>query len=205
MNFEDFRRQIKTDLFDYQQFADCFKGLKKIRDKISSLVLEGKLIRLKKGLYVFGEEWRRAPLSLEVIANVLYGPSCISLEYALNRYGLLAERASSITSLAIGKTKTFDTPLGVFEYKAIGREKFKVGIEYRDLGEEGGYFIASKEKALVDFVYKTPGIRTKAQLRFFLFEEMRIDVDLFNAMDKKKLAKLAAIYKKKSLTLLSQL
>lgn len=89
-----------------------------------------------------------------MIANLVYSPSCISFEYALTHYGMIAERSTVITSLAIGNTKTFQTLIGIFEYRAIDREKFKVGIEYKNLGSEGGYFIASKEKALADLVYQ---------------------------------------------------
>lgn len=204
MDFESFRQSITTEIFDYQYIAYYLRNLKKPKDKIAALVAEGKIIRVKRGLYVFGENWRRAPISLEIAANVLYGPSCVSFEYALNRYGLLAERSSVITSLAIGDSKTFETPLGTFEYRAIDREKFKIGIEYRNLEKEGGYLIASKEKALVDLVYRTPGIRTLEQLRYFLFEEMRIDEMMFRELDKKSLCAIAQTYDKKSTILLSQ-
>lgn len=205
MGFERFRQETRLEIFDYQYLANYLKNLKKPRDKITSLVSEGKIIRLKKGLYIFGEKWRRAPLSLEVIANMLYGPSCISFEYALTCYSLFAERSATITSLAIGDSKTFETPLGIFEYRAISREKFQIGIEYRDLGDDGGYLIASKEKALADLVYRTTAIRTLKQLRFFLFEEMRVDESMFQKLDKARFQDIGNIYKKKSVTLLSQL
>lgn len=205
MDFERFRRSIKSEIFDYQYLTMFFEGIKKPRDKVSSLIAEGKIIRVKRGLYVFGENWRLHPLSLEVVANMLYGPSCISFEYALTYYGLFAERASVITCLTIGDTKTFQTPIGIFEYRAVDRGKFKIGLEYRDLGEEGGYLIASKEKALIDLVYRTPGIRTLAQLRHYLFEEMRVDETMFQELDRTVLCAIAKAYNKKSITLLSQL
>ena len=205
MDFNLFRQETDSEVFDYQYLADHFRNLKKPRDKVTSLVAEGKVLRVKKGIYVFGERWRKAPLSLEMVANVLYGPSCVSFEYALTRYGLLAERSSVITCLTIGETKTFQTPLGIFEYRATDREKFKIGIEYRDLGKEGGYLIASKEKALADFVYRTPGIRTLGQLRYYLFEEMRVDKTIFEKLNKDVFRAIAKVYKKKSIMLLSQL
>lgn len=205
MSFELFRNQIKTEVFDYQTIIDYFKGMKKPRDKVSSLLSQGKIIRIKKGLYIFGENWRKAPLCVEMIANLIYGPSCVSFEYALMQYGLLVDRATVVTSLAIGDTKIFSTPLGIFEYRAIPPEKFKVGIEYKSLGKEGGYFIACKEKALVDLVYRTPGIRTISQLRHYLFEEMRIEESLLQDLDFTILKKLSQAYKKKSITLLTKL
>lgn len=205
MNFELLRREITAEVFDYQILAKYLEGLKKPRDKVSSLIAEGKIIRIKKGLYVFGENWRKTPLSLEVIANLLYGPSCVSFEYALASYGLMAERSLVITSLTIGKTKKFETPIGVFEYRAIDRGKFKVGLEYRNLGEGGGYLIASREKALADLIYRTPGIRTLEQLRHYLFVEMRIDEAMFREFDVNKIRELGHAYKKNSINMLDKL
>ena len=169
------------------------------------LTKAGMIIRLKKGFYIFGETWRQNAISLETIANVLYGPSCVSFEYALTHYGLISERAQVVTSLAIGDSKTFHTPIGTFEYRAIDREKFQVGIRYRYLEQSGGFFIASKEKALADLVYRTTGIRTKEQLRYYLFEEMRVDEEMFYRLDQQLLRQLADAYKKRSVTMLALL
>ena len=205
MDFELFRRQVPTEVFDYPLLHNFLRDFKSPRDKVAALIAQGKIVRLKKGLYIFGENWRRNPIALEMIANLLYGPSCISFEYALAHYGLMLERPTVITSLSIGDTKTFHTPLGTFEYRAIDREKFKVGIEYVDLGKEGGYFIACKEKALADLVYRTAGIRTMKQLSYYLFEEMRIDETALRELDRKKVHLLSKAYGKKSVSLLEKL
>ncbi len=205
MDFALFRNEIKSEVFDYQILLKYLSDLKKPRDKIFSLLSEGKIVRLKKGLYVFGESWRKHPLSLEVIANLIYGPSCLSFEYALTLYGMIAERSVVVTSLTIGDSKEFKTPIGLFEYRAINKEKFKVGIEYRDLQEEGGYLIACKEKAIVDLVYRTPGIRSIENLRHFLFEEMRVNKEMFYQLNRDTFRKLAQVYKKNSVTMLEKL
>ena len=205
MSFERFRRHTEIEVFDYPQIAEYLKHLKKQRDKVSSLVAEGKIVRIKNGLYIFGEEWRHGPLCLEMLANLLYGPSCLSFEFTLGYYGLIAERSRVITSLAIGDSKVFQTPVGLFEYRAISPEKFKVGIDYRSLGEIGGYFIASKEKALADLVYRTPGIRTLDQLHHYLFEEMRVDESMFRELDFKKMSEIAAAYNKNSVYMINKL
>lgn len=205
MEFDEFRRQIRAEVFDYQLIASYFGNLSKVRDKIFSLIADKKIIRIKKGLYVFGENWRRSPLNLELVANLLYGPSCISFEYALAYYGLIAERPRVITSLALGDSKVFRTPIGQFEYKAIDSPKFKIGIEYINVTKDEGFFIASKEKALIDFVYRTPKIRTITQLTYFLFEEMRIDEQMFRELNFDKLHEIANIYEKNSVKMLSKL
>lgn len=200
-----FRRQTRPEVFDYLLLSDSLKDFKKPRDKISALIKEDKIMRIKKGLYVFGENWRNAPLNLEMIANILYGPSCVSFEYALTHYGLIAERSIVITSLAIGDSKVIYTPIGAFEYRAITSEKFKVGIEYQDLGEEGGYFIASREKAIADLVYRTPHIHNLESLRHYLFEEMRMDESLFRELDFSKLDEIANVYNKNSVYMIGRL
>lgn len=205
MDFILFRREVQGEVFDYPLLANYLKDFKKPRDKVAALIAEGKILRLKKGLYVFGENWRNGPLNLEIIANLLYGPSCISFEYALTHYGLISERSRVVTSSVIGDTKTFYTPIGTFEYRAMDREKFKIGIEYKDLGKEGGYFIASREKALADLIYRTPGIRTIEQLRHYLFEEMRIDETQFRRFDFNKLNEISKAYKKNSINMMSKL
>ena len=205
MNFALFRKEVTSEVFDYLLLTSYLKEFKKPRDKVNSLIAEGKIVRIKNGLYIFGEDWRRAPLNLETIANVIYGPSCISFEYALSHYGFIAERSQVITSVVIGDTKTFKTPIGQFEYQAIPKEKFKIGINYEHLKEGGGYFIASKEKALADLVYKTKGIRSLEQLRHYLFEEMRVDETMFRDLDFEELEKIATAYNKNSVTMLIKL
>lgn len=205
MNMELLRRTVQSEVFDYQMLASFLKDLKKPRDKVSALLAERKILRIRKGLYVFGEDWRRTPLNLEMIANLVYGPSCVSFEYALTSYGVIAERSTIITSLTIGDSKIFNTPIGTFEYRAIDKEKFKVGIEYKNLGKDGGYFIASKEKALADLVYRTAGIRTLEQLRYYLFEEMRIDKSMLLDFDFQKLLEITTAYKKNSVNMISKL
>ena len=70
----DIRDQIRTDLLDYQQLVSCLGAYAKPRDRISALLADGSLIRVRKGLYAFGERYRRAPLSRELLANLIYGP-----------------------------------------------------------------------------------------------------------------------------------
>ncbi|MGD0626568.1 MAG: hypothetical protein ABSB32_17880 [Thermodesulfobacteriota bacterium] len=62
------------------------------------------IIRVKKGLYIFGETYARRPFSREVLANVIYGPSYVSLDYALHYHGLIPERVEAVISIP-GRTR----------------------------------------------------------------------------------------------------
>ena len=113
------RQQLGRDVFDYQQLTACLSYLSKPRDKINKLLGRGDIVRIRKGLYAFGGAYRREPLSRELLANLIYGPSYISLEYALSYHGLIPERVSTVTSVALGRSRKFDTPLGTFTYRSL--------------------------------------------------------------------------------------
>jgi hypothetical protein len=57
---------------------------------------KGAIIRVKRRLYIFGEDYRRRPFSRKMPANLIDGPTYISLEYALHYFGLIPERVEAI-------------------------------------------------------------------------------------------------------------
>ncbi len=92
----------------------------------------------------------------KVLANLIYGPSYISLEYALQYWGLIPERVETVTSITGKRNKFFTTPLGNFSYRYLHKSKFIQGVllvksRFSGLPGEGGvetgFFIASAEKA----------------------------------------------------------
>ena len=123
------RLQLGREVFDYQQLTGCLAHLSKPRDKIAKLLAKGDIVRIRKGLYAFGPLYRREPLSREVLANLIYGPSYISLEYALGYHGLIPERVSAVTSVALGRSRTFETPLGTFTYQSLALSCYAVGAD----------------------------------------------------------------------------
>jgi predicted transcriptional regulator of viral defense system len=109
------------------------------------------LIRVKKGIYLRTDS--PVPYSKELLANLMYGPSYVSLEYALQFHGLIPEAVKTVTSVTTGRRKSFTTPVGRFEYEHLAPRYFSLGIDIVNL-EEGGraFFIASPEKALFDTI-----------------------------------------------------
>ena len=53
----------------------CLADYQRPREKITQLLKNKVLIRVKKGLYVFGEAYKKGPYSLEILSNLIYGPS----------------------------------------------------------------------------------------------------------------------------------
>jgi hypothetical protein len=116
---EKIRHQVKQDIFDYTQMMYVLKDFRKPRDVVSILLREKQIIRIKKGLYIFGELWQRNAISREILANLICGPSVVSLDYALFWYGLIPERIVQITSVTTGRSREYDTPLGKFSYSHL--------------------------------------------------------------------------------------
>lgn len=108
---------------------------------------------------------------------------------------MIAERAITVTSLAIGRAKVFNTPIGVFQYRSIDQRKFGVGIEYRELFEGGGYLIASREKALADVVSRLKPTLSSSDLSHYLIEELRMDEESLSGLNKQNLQNIASVYR----------
>lgn len=89
---EELRSRITSEKFDYQALLDGLREYDRPRDKITDLLRKGTIIRIKKGIYVSGERYRRLLFSRDVSANMIYEPSCTSLDYVLHYYGMIPER-----------------------------------------------------------------------------------------------------------------
>jgi predicted transcriptional regulator of viral defense system len=123
-----------------------------LRDNINKWVKKGYLYRLKNNLYALNDNDRKAGLSRIFIANCLYSPSYVSLEYALFHYGMIPEMVYELTSVSTAKTTVFKNYFGVFSYSTIKKELFFGFVSERD--EYGmPVIIANPEKALLDFIY----------------------------------------------------
>ena len=120
----DLRSRIEGEECDYRILMDCLKQYERPRDKITNLLRQGAIIRVKKGIYVFGPKYARRPFSREILANMIYGPSCISLDYALHWHGLIPERVEAVTSVTIGRGRRFSTPVGLFIYRQVSPQVF---------------------------------------------------------------------------------
>jgi len=161
----------------YDFLKEQFKEYRSPKDKISRLVKEGKLIRLKKGLFLPSSDKNSDIFSLGAAANSLYGPSYVSLHTALSYYGMIPERVYSIRSMTTKRGKTFKTSVGWFDYSTAGKEYFPIGIRSVNY-DEVSFLIASPEKAICDMIMVTSGLRIQSAkaMRKFIEDDMRIEL-----------------------------
>ncbi len=191
------RTKVGSEELDYTQLKSLLSDYQQPRNKINKWLADNSLIRVKKGLYVFGPEYTRGPYCTETLANLIYGPSAISLEYALSFYGLIPERSTQITSITPKKNKRFDTSVGLFTYRYIHPKKYTVGITQYYLNETHPILIATPEKALADYFYfhaRKVSFKNMQDMLVFLSQDLRIDNELLLQFDILMLKKIQEHY-----------
>jgi len=202
---EPIRKMIPYEEFDYQTLLSALKGYAHPRDRITTLLRKGIIIRVKKGLYVFGEHDRKRPYSREILANLIYGPSYISLEYALQHYGLIPERVEAVTSVTVGRSRKFSTAAGLFAYRMIPMAAFRTGMDQVEMGDGRSFLIAIPEKALADKLRADRvSIRTQRELQSWLFDDLRTDPAAIQEMQPARLEEYAGRYRSRKILLLSK-
>jgi len=129
----------------------------------NSEIADRRLQGVVKGIYVTAPELRKRPLSLEILANKIYGPSYVSFEYVLSRAGLIPEAVRTITSATPKRNRNFDMPLGCFSYRHLPLAAYSFGWTQREHSDGSGWLEAR------------------------LFEDLRLDQDLFHGLDWQRL------------------
>ena len=173
---------IPIDTAALKAALDDYKSPK---DKITTLEQSGLLIRLKRGLFVVAPMVHSQPLSKELIANHIYGPSYISLQTALSFYGLIPERVHTVCSMTTKRSSSFINPLGNFDYISVPAAYFAIGIRQEIVNNNYAYLIATPEKALCDMIVETKGLKLQSikAMQNYLEEDLRIDLSVIEHYD----------------------
>ena len=200
-------KSMPYEEFDYQTLLDSVHGYAQPRMKISGMLAKGDIVRVKKGLYILGESLRRRPFCRELLAKLVYGPSYVSLEYALHYHGLTPERVETVTSVTCGRSRTFDSPVGTFSYRMIPMEAFRTGMDQVELDDGRSFLIAIPEKALADRIVadRGAGISTQKELHEYLLADLRIDPANLRGFDPTRLIEIAQHYRSRRVKLLADL
>lgn len=188
------RKSAVIEEFDYNFIKHALHDYKNPRVKINDLLKKNEIIRVKKGLYVFGPELAHQPYSKETLANLIYGPSYISLEYALSFHGLIPERVETITSVTNKRNKFFQTPIGNFSYRYIHPSIYAYDITLYEIDNNHSILIATREKAISDMLYFADKITSMAELEKYLLKDLRIEPEYLAVLNRNKVKKLAKIY-----------
>lgn len=200
------RERAPGNELDYGFLMDCLKEYASPRAKLTRLLASGAIIRVKKGLYVFGEHYRKGNISLEMLANMIYGPSYVSLEWALAYYGMIPEKVEEITSVTIKRKVLFSTPIGRFSYEHSSPATYPIGLTRYEETTYQSALIATKEKALADqLILRRGKVTSQIQLEQILFDDLRIEKDDLESFDVSIIDRIVAAHSHSALTHLAKL
>jgi predicted transcriptional regulator of viral defense system len=174
MNFVRFKHSLRD--FPVFSIADIKSAQGDFdRRRLSEWQEKGYIKKIIKGYYLFSDVDIDEDI-LWAIANKIYKPSYISIESAMSHYRLIPESIYTITSVSTRRTILFETPMAQFSYRTIKPPLF---FGYSLL--TGGTKMAFMEKAILDYFYLNPAVRTAedfAALRLNREEIlMRMDIE----------------------------
>jgi len=190
MKFGEFLKIYnQVPLIDSSTFSLYSDNTRNLRRQVREWIIKGYVLPLKKGVYIFNDNYRKREPPCLFIANFLISPSYLSLEYAFGFYDLIPEKVTVFTSITTKKTKSLKNCLGVFEYRSIKEDLF-FGVK-EEVDKDREFFIALPEKALLDYFYFNHQFRG----RFSEFESLRLQN--LEIIDKKRLSAYSLGYNKR--------
>ena len=150
-------------------------NFKSINKKLNYIVRKGKLMNPRKGVYV------KKDYNNEELAGVLFTPTYISLEYVLQKAGVIFQYDSAITSVSyLSRTVTVDGQS--YSFRKI---KNQILINTKGVQQRDNHInMAIPERAFLDALYLNPA---------FYFDNL-------NPLDADLIIGLLPIYSSKALT-----
>ena len=152
MKFEEFvKKTEKLPVIDTEILLAGVGDPRPFKVQISRWAKSGKLIQLKRGIYLLTEIYRKEDPFAMHIAALLKKPSYITFEKALEHHDIIPEAVPVYSSVTTKRQARFESPAGVFDYRHI-RSSLFWGYESVTVRGQAG-FIAYPEKALLDLIY----------------------------------------------------
>ena len=157
-------------------FPDTTDGARK--QLVHRATVAGEVLRLKSGLFIlegqFSKTGRPHPF---VVASALHAPSHISMETALSYHGLIPEAVQQIASATSVRSRSYDTPLGVFTFTRVLSSLPRAGVECLKIEPNAWAFVASPLRAIADMVYLNKNVNWAGDGVDYLTESLRIEED----------------------------
>jgi hypothetical protein len=175
VKFEFFRSSVAFPYFATaflrQRFPEIGEGYLAVQ--LSRWCRAGRLVKIRKGLYAFGD----TDAGLPGLANEIVAPSYLSGLWALGHYGMIPEAVWEYTSVCrvSPRRKVWETTFGRFSYRQV---KFFSGYERVDW-EGLPVLLAVPEKALCDEWYLAGGewsVARHREMRYQQIEGLRVEL-----------------------------
>lgn len=151
MKFIDLQQKIVTNIFTAFDVEKYFSAepAQAIRIQLFRFAKRGLLIQIKRGIYCF----EKTKVDEFVLANRLYQPSYISLESALQFYGMIPDVPQAVTSINLTTYKKLANEFGRFYYSKIKKQLFFGFTKVKSSQSDDYIMIAHPEKSLLDYFY----------------------------------------------------
>lgn len=152
MKFDEFLKRVeKLPVIEAEALSVGSASPVKLRVQLSRWSRSGKLIQLRRGVYLLSKRYRKIEIFEPYIASILKKPSYVSLEKALEFHGVIPEAVPVYTSVTTKRAISFSSEAGRFSYQHIRKSLFW-GYGSVTMNKQTA-FIAAAEKALLDLIY----------------------------------------------------
>lgn len=180
MDITEQLRQMEGVPFGHEALIRMLGKYRSPNDKIVRLIRGNDITSIKRGLYVVGTKHRKEPVSRELISNLLYGPSYVSLEYALWWHGMIPEAVHVLTAVSMKRAQWFETSFGNFSYTQSFVPFYAIGIHSISHKNGISFLMAGREKALCDHIIFTANLKafTTTSMEAYLLHSLRIDPEV---------------------------
>jgi hypothetical protein len=135
------KRSVFT-LNDVAMLVDV-DDFKKINERLNYYVRKGKLQRPRKGIYT------KQVYNIEELICSLYTPSYISLEYVLQKWGIVFQYDERITAVSYLR-RTIEVENKKLSYRKV---KGEILVSTEGINRNGNINIATPERAFLDLLY----------------------------------------------------
>jgi len=173
MKYLELRQEIATPLFTFADAVKSFPAdsVSDIKIQLARFVKKGYLRRLRRGLYDFSN----SHFDEYSVTRYLRAYSYISFESALFLHNLMPDVPQAITSAVVGVSKIYRLNATAYIFIAVPKRLF-YGFELQGSTKAGYYYLAKKEKAVLDYLYVRK-IRSFADTRLDL---LKLDLKIYN-------------------------
>jgi len=158
---------------------------------LTAAVDNGDVIRIRRGLYALSGELSPVLPHPYAVANLVYGPSYVSMETALEFHGWIPEAVNGVFCVSSSRCRSFRTPYGLLRYSMVKQSPLMQGVECHDEHPSGTYFVASPLKALCDLVVSRRHDWTSCEP---LLESLRIEEESLSSLTRRDFDVLEDIY-----------
>ena len=170
MRFNEFQEKVPYPYFKTEFLRQLFptESPARLSLQLSRWCDSGKLLSLRRGLYVYPSSARALPS----LSNEIVSPSYLSGTWALSHYGMIPEAVWEYTAACktTPRKQVWETPLGRFSYRQV---KAFLGFERQTIHGQPT-LVATPEKALLDHWYWSEGEWTSERHREMRYQNLEV-------------------------------